>query len=129
MSAIRIVPVASVLTSSATAAFPPASLSPMMPEPTTAASRNAVPMNSAINLLLRFTTVSLLPFLSLRLLEERFQDHERPVGDLGLRPGFPRRTPPDRADPLPRFVREIVPALRPGHHDVALAKVGRIEWK
>ena len=40
-------PVASVFASSAMATFPPARRSPMMPEPTTAASRNAVPSASA----------------------------------------------------------------------------------
>src|SRR6185312_10233930 len=42
-----IAPVAKVLASSAMATFPPASRSPMIPEPITAASRNAVPRNSA----------------------------------------------------------------------------------
>src|SRR5215469_6597644 len=45
--AIRAAPVAIVLASSAMAALPPASRSAMIPEPTTAASRNAVPRNSA----------------------------------------------------------------------------------
>ena len=40
-------PVAIVLHSSASATFPPASLSAMIPEPTTAASRKAVPSHSA----------------------------------------------------------------------------------
>src|ERR1700680_1474709 len=47
MSATRVEPVAIVLASSAIATFPPASRSPMMPEPTTAASRKAVPSASA----------------------------------------------------------------------------------
>src|SRR5580698_7985707 len=42
-----IAPVASVLASSAMATFPPARRSPMIPDPTTAARRNAVPRNSA----------------------------------------------------------------------------------
>ena len=47
ISVTSIAPVASVLASSAMATLPPASRSPMMPEPTTAASRNAVPSASA----------------------------------------------------------------------------------
>src|SRR5258708_36966627 len=44
---INAAPVASVLASSAKATFPPASLSPVIPEPTTAARRKAVPRASA----------------------------------------------------------------------------------
>ena len=47
MSATSAAPVASVFASSASATFPPASRSPMMPEPTTAASSIAVPTASA----------------------------------------------------------------------------------
>ena len=47
ISTVRMAPVGSVLQSSASAPFPPASLAAMMPEPTTAASKNAVPSNSA----------------------------------------------------------------------------------
>ena len=47
MRTVRIAPVGSVLQSSASAPFPPASFAAMMPEPTTAASRNAVPKHSA----------------------------------------------------------------------------------
>ena len=47
MSAISAAPVASVLARSATAMFPPARRSPMMPEPTTAATSSAVPSASA----------------------------------------------------------------------------------
>ena len=43
---VKAAPVASVLPSNAMATFPAASLSPMMPEPITAASRRAVPRNS-----------------------------------------------------------------------------------
>src|SRR5438876_3319632 len=46
MSATSAPPVASEFASSAIAAFPPASRSAMMPEPTTATSRNAVPKPS-----------------------------------------------------------------------------------
>src|SRR5271165_3021341 len=44
---VNIAPVASVLASRAMAVLPPANLSPMIPEPTTAARRNAVPRPSA----------------------------------------------------------------------------------
>jgi len=47
ISTTSIAPVASVLPSSASAIFPPASRSAMMPDPITAASRNALPVNSA----------------------------------------------------------------------------------
>ena len=47
ISTTRIAPVGMVLHSSAIAPFPPASRCAMMPEPTTAASRNAVPSASA----------------------------------------------------------------------------------
>jgi hypothetical protein len=47
ISTTRIAPVGMVLPSSAMATFPPASRSAMIPEPTTVASRKAVPMNSA----------------------------------------------------------------------------------
>ena len=41
-------PVGIVLPSRAMATLPPAKFSAMMPEPTTVASRNAVPINSAV---------------------------------------------------------------------------------
>src|SRR5260370_41976957 len=44
---INAAPVASVLASSAKATIPPASLSPLIPEPTTVARRKAVPRASA----------------------------------------------------------------------------------
>src|SRR5207247_678154 len=44
MSATSAAPVASVLASNATATLPPARRSPMMPDPTTAASRSAEPV-------------------------------------------------------------------------------------
>ena len=44
---INIAPVANVLASRAMAILPPANFSPMIPEPTTAARRNAVPRHSA----------------------------------------------------------------------------------
>ena len=47
MSTTSMAPVASVLASRATATLPPARRSPMMPEPTTAASSSAVPISSA----------------------------------------------------------------------------------
>ena len=47
MRTVRIAPVGSVLHSSANAAFPPDSFAAMMPEPTTAASKKAVPKASA----------------------------------------------------------------------------------
>jgi hypothetical protein len=47
ISTTKIAPVGMVLHRSASATFPPESLSAMMPEPTTAASRNAVPSHSA----------------------------------------------------------------------------------
>src|SRR5690348_2470259 len=47
MSAISANPVASAFARSAMATLPPASRSPMMPEPTTAASKSAVPIASA----------------------------------------------------------------------------------
>ena len=47
MSTTRMAPVGSVLPSSASATLPPASRSPMMPEPITVASRSAVPSASA----------------------------------------------------------------------------------
>jgi hypothetical protein len=43
ITTVRIAPVGNVLHNSARAPFPPASLAAMMPEPTTAASRKAVP--------------------------------------------------------------------------------------
>src|SRR5450432_907549 len=46
MSATRPAPVATVLASSAIATFPPAKRSAMIPEPTTVAKRNAVPIAS-----------------------------------------------------------------------------------
>ena len=51
ISATRPAPVASVLASSAIATFPPASCSPMIPEPTTVARSRAVPSPSATSLL------------------------------------------------------------------------------
>src|SRR6266550_7357795 len=48
MSATRAAPVASVFARSATATLPPARRSPIMPEPTTAASNSAVPTLSAV---------------------------------------------------------------------------------
>ncbi len=53
ISTTRIAPVGNVLHKSARATFPPASRSAMMPEPTTAASKNAVPRNSAPSLCAR----------------------------------------------------------------------------
>src|ERR1700728_3788670 len=47
INATSMAPVAIVLARSAMAAFPPLSRSPMIPEPTTAASRKAVPKASA----------------------------------------------------------------------------------
>ena len=47
MSTVRIAPVGSVLQRSASAAFPPDRVAAMMPEPTTAASKKAVPKASA----------------------------------------------------------------------------------
>ncbi len=47
IKAIKPAPVASVLASKATAVFPPESVCAMMPEPTTTASKKAVPKNSA----------------------------------------------------------------------------------
>ena len=47
INATSMAPVASVLAMSAIATFPPASRSPMMPEPMTAASTKAVPRASA----------------------------------------------------------------------------------
>src|ERR1700677_1522121 len=47
ISATRAAPVAIVFARRATATFPPASLSPMMPDPMTAANRKAVPRASA----------------------------------------------------------------------------------
>src|SRR5215471_11121792 len=47
MSTARIAPVAMVLQRRASATLPPASFCAMMPEPTTAARRNAVPSHSA----------------------------------------------------------------------------------
>ena len=44
-------PVATVLPSNAIASLPPESVSPMIPEPTTVANRNAVPIASALSLL------------------------------------------------------------------------------
>src|SRR4051794_36618617 len=52
MSATSTAPVASVLASSATATFPPASRSPMMPDPTTAARSRAVPTSSDMRALM-----------------------------------------------------------------------------
>ena len=49
ISATNTAPVARVFASSAMATFPPASRSPMMPEPTTPASRSAVPTASAVS--------------------------------------------------------------------------------
>src|SRR5437868_6810499 len=46
MIATSAAPVATVFASSASATFPPESRSAMIPEPTTAATRNAVPRNS-----------------------------------------------------------------------------------
>src|SRR5882672_6725993 len=54
ISAIRAKPVASELASSAIAVLPPARRSPMMPEPTTAASSSAVPTASAAADLIEF---------------------------------------------------------------------------
>src|SRR5471030_333846 len=51
-------PVARALASRAMARFPPASRSAMMPEPTTAISRAAVPSASAANLLGRSTGIT-----------------------------------------------------------------------
>ena len=51
ISTVRIAPVAMVLPSSAIASFPSARLPAMMPDPTTPASNNVVPRNSAVNLL------------------------------------------------------------------------------
>src|SRR6267142_1090376 len=48
IKATRAAPVASVLARSARATLPPASRSPMIPEPITAVTRKAVPMNSAV---------------------------------------------------------------------------------
>src|ERR1700684_3419014 len=47
ISATRAAPVAIVFARRATATFPPANRSPMMPDPTTAANRKAVPRSSA----------------------------------------------------------------------------------
>src|ERR1700677_4244984 len=47
ISATRAAPVAIVFARRATATFPPASRSPMIPDPTTAANRKAVPRASA----------------------------------------------------------------------------------
>src|ERR1700689_4570645 len=51
MRATRAAPVAMVFANSAMAKFPPARRSPVMPEPTTAATRNAVPRASETTLL------------------------------------------------------------------------------
>jgi hypothetical protein len=51
-------PVAIVFASSASAAFPPASRSAMIPEPTTAATKNPVPTNSAAILRDRFAVIA-----------------------------------------------------------------------
>src|SRR5215472_4276485 len=48
ISATNAAPVAIVFASKAIATFPPASRSPMIPEPTTAIRRKAVPTNSAV---------------------------------------------------------------------------------
>jgi hypothetical protein len=48
------VPVASEFASRATASFPFASRSPIIPEPTTIASKKAVPKNSAVARLNKF---------------------------------------------------------------------------
>ena len=48
-------PVAIVLASKATARFPFAKFSPIIPEPTTIASKNAVPINSEKNFFGKFT--------------------------------------------------------------------------
>ena len=50
MMTTRMAPVATVLPSSAIASLPPARVSPMIPEPTTVASRSRVPTNSAASL-------------------------------------------------------------------------------
>jgi hypothetical protein len=49
MSTMSIAPVAAVLASNATPAFDGESVSAMIPEPTTAARRKAVPRNSAVS--------------------------------------------------------------------------------
>ncbi len=51
ISTTNMAPVAMVLPSNATASLPPDNVSPMIPEPTTVASRNAVPIASALSLL------------------------------------------------------------------------------
>ena len=51
----RMAPVASVLPISATASFPAARFSAMIPEPTTVASRNRVPSASAASFLCKTT--------------------------------------------------------------------------
>ena len=53
MRAIRTAPVATVFAKRARAMFPPESRSAMMPEPTTVATRNAVPTNSAMARLIK----------------------------------------------------------------------------
>ena len=55
ISTARMAPVASVLPISATASFPPARFSAMIPEPTTVASRNRVPSASAASFLSKVT--------------------------------------------------------------------------
>ena len=47
ISTTKIAPVGTVFPNKAIAVFPPASLSAMIPEPTTVARRNVVPINSA----------------------------------------------------------------------------------
>jgi hypothetical protein len=53
MSATRAAPVAMVFSSKASETFPEESLSAMMPDPTTAASKKAVPIASAISFFVR----------------------------------------------------------------------------
>src|ERR1700723_1214878 len=61
-------PVAIVFASRAMATFPPASRSPIMPEPTTAATRNALPTNSAVNLARRLNFIDVRSCRSVSLL-------------------------------------------------------------
>lgn len=62
-------------------------------------------------------------YISPRLLEERFQDHEGPVGDLGGGAGLPRRAPADGGDERLRNIFERIAAFCPRHHNISFPKI------
>ena len=111
ISATSPAPVAMVLASSAIATFPPASRSPMMPEPTTVASRNAVPTASLVAFLITIAPASLEPNMSIpcasarRMASAVCGQPTRNSQDCAIGAGSVERVHGDKASPFEKMRR------------------------